>query len=279
MKRSKAVHLLYLGIAATALQGCGEDERPRNYVEAPKVETVATGEGAYFSMQECMSRYDQNICTEAFAAARSEHVQNAPHFASREACEAFSGPEMCETAASAAAAVPGAPADAAPAASGQTAQNAPAASVSGGGSFVPMMLGFMVGQAIGNMSNAGRGYYAGPPPGCDRYGARPLTAGANCAPPPRAAGGGGAAVGSVFSTSRAGRDAPFAGSAAMAAARAPVGAVADSRVIGSRPASVRAPTTTTRTVSPTAARPSAASTTTRGGFGSTGQSRGWFSGS
>ncbi|MDD2867913.1 DUF1190 domain-containing protein [Neomegalonema sp.] len=254
MKRSKAVHLLYLGIAATALQGCGEDERPRGYVEAPTVQTVATGEGAYFSMQECLTRFDQALCDESAAEARAEHAQNAPKFSSQESCEAFSGPGMCE---------------AAPQTAGAS---------SGGSSFMPMLMGFMVGRAIGNMSNSGRGYYAGPPAGCDRYGAQPRLNGANCAPPARSGGGaGGAHVGSVFSTSRAGRDAPFSGAAAMTAARAPVGAVADSRVIGSTPATVRAPATT-RVVSTPAARP-AGTSTTRGGFGSTGQSRGWFSGS
>ncbi|WP_018632257.1 DUF1190 domain-containing protein [Neomegalonema perideroedes] len=254
MKRSKAVHLLYLGIAATALQGCGEDERPRGYVEPPTIQSVATGEGAYFSMQECQSRFDQALCDQSAAEARAEHAENAPKFASQESCEDFSGPGMCEPAP-------------------QT-----AGASSGGSSFMPMMMGFMVGRAIGNMSGAGRGYYAGPPQGCDRYGAAPTTPGANCARPAR--GGAGVAAG-IFSTSRAGRDAPFSGSSAMTAARAPVGAVADSRVMGANPAAVRSPTIA-RVAAPAASRPGATvggGTTTRGGFGSTGQSRGWFSGS
>lgn len=256
MKRSKAVRLLYVGVAVTALQGCDDDPRPRDYVETPAIERVAA-EGSYFSMQECLTRYDADICQASFAAAHAEYMQNAPKFASQESCEAFSGPGMCQTDA-----VPAA------AASETTGAAAPAQTASSGGSvFVPAMLGFMVGQAIGNMSGAGRGYYAGPPQGCDRYQLNARPGSGPCAPAARSGGGSSFAAGAVYSTTRAGRDAPFSGGA-VRSAPVPAARVADTRVSGSTPAAVRA--------APAAPRASSA-TTSRSGFGSTGRSYGGVS--
>ena len=241
MKRSKAVHLLYLGLAATALQGCERTPDPR------------AQEGAYFSMTECMSRFDQNLCTEAYAAAQTEHKANAPRFASQAECEEFAGPGMCESTPVAAAA------SSATGASG-SGEAAPMQASSGGSAFVPALLGFMVGRAIGNSMGMGRGYYAGPPAGCQRY--TPLGSTGACAPRSSGGsfgGGGGGYVGGAYSTTRAGRDAPFSGAAATQAARVNPGSIADTRVSGSNPAAVRS------------------GTVSRGGFGSTSSSRGYSS--
>ncbi len=251
MKRSKAVHLLYLGLAATALQGCERTPDPR------------AQEGAYFSMTECMSRFDQNLCTEAYAAAQTEHKENAPRFASQASCEAFAGPGMCESAPTASAS-----AGAANAASGSAAgasgagEAAPMQASSGGSVFVPALLGFMVGRAIGNSMGMGRGYYAGPPAGCQRY--TPVGSTGACAPRSSGGsfgGGGGGYVGGAYSTTRAGRHAPFSGGGATATqpARVNPGSIADTRVSGSNPAAVRS------------------GSVSRGGFGSTSSSRGYSS--
>jgi uncharacterized protein YgiB involved in biofilm formation len=82
----------------------------------PKAET-------YPSAEACIEARDhtESECNEAFAAARHEHETAAPHFASRDECTASYGPNGCEERR-----VEG-----------------------GGGFFMPMMLGYMLGRGMG----------------------------------------------------------------------------------------------------------------------------------
>jgi uncharacterized protein YgiB involved in biofilm formation len=127
MKRSTRVSLVLLASvsAAATLSGC-EQAPP-----AP-----ADNGGTFANKAECVAVYDQATCDAADRLARTEHVNNAPRYASIEACRQEYGPDMCQ----------------------------PISAYGGSGNFfVPMMMGYMMGSALSTPAPL---YYG---PGSYRY--------------------------------------------------------------------------------------------------------------
>ncbi len=134
MKRSKSIRLVLLSsVSVAALSGCGGNEQ-------------AADRQVFQDEQACARENDAAACAEALQAARAEHAQTAPAFTSRESCEAKFGAANCaaaDGAPSAAQLAQGEGADAAQvAAAGQAAH-------SGTGFFMPMLLGYTLGNMIG----------------------------------------------------------------------------------------------------------------------------------
>nr|WP_324257813.1 DUF1190 domain-containing protein [Cellvibrio fontiphilus] len=112
MKRSKkAALVLMVPVATLLLAGCGE-EREQAMVFSDPSECSAAGLN------------DTAQCNADYAAAQALHPQVAPKYLNKEECETDFGPGQCETAPQ------------------QTAQ--------GGSVFMPMMMGFLAGQMMGN---------------------------------------------------------------------------------------------------------------------------------
>lgn len=90
-----------------------------------KAETVVS------SLDDCTASYDVALCKAKFAEAQKTHESTAPQFPTRTACEQTYGTNQCTT-----------------------------ATPSAGGSsiFIPAMVGFLAGQALGNP----RPFYYGP---------------------------------------------------------------------------------------------------------------------
>jgi len=109
-RRSRHVSTLLLGAAALSLAGCGEE----------RVETQAQ---LFPSVEACAIEFPEAECREAFEAAARMHAQTAPRFSSMAACEAELGPEACS--------------------------EAVVVEQSGsGGTFMPIMMGYMIGRAL-----------------------------------------------------------------------------------------------------------------------------------
>ena len=137
MKRSssiKLVHIASVSAIALGLSACEEqaDTQVMGDFFSTKAECLAlTGE-------DNKPTYTAEQCDAAEVQAKAEHAKNAPHFSTREQCEAEFGAEAC---------VP----------SATYGQSAPSAPVSGGGGgggdsqFMPFMMGYM----LGNMSGGG----------------------------------------------------------------------------------------------------------------------------
>ena len=110
MKRSTRIALVMMGTSALTLTAC---EEPRT--DAAIFETV----------EQCVAEQGLTAeqCYGEFDAARVQHAKVAPKYNSRADCEADFGPEGCET--------------------------SPYRNRSGGGIFMPLMAGFMMGQMMG----------------------------------------------------------------------------------------------------------------------------------
>jgi uncharacterized protein YgiB involved in biofilm formation len=135
MKRSRVVRLALLGSAsALALAACDEPKDP-----------LVGNKDFFQDPAQCARTYDDATCKAAFAQAQEEHARTAPKFGSREECEAKFGVGNCQWGQ----ALPG-----------------QQASSGGGGFFMPMMMGYM----LGNMMNRGA---AGVPPTSGVAGSRP----------------------------------------------------------------------------------------------------------
>jgi uncharacterized protein YgiB involved in biofilm formation len=156
MKRSRTIRLAMLGSAsALALVACDEAKDPlaeANFFRDPV---------------ECAQKLDRASCEASFAEARSEHLKSAPAFASRESCEQAYGAANCswqETNVSPEQVQEQKPGAGTPSAS------------SGGGWFMPLMMGYMLGNALGNRGGImpGQAFNPGQPP---------LTPGQTCGGP------------------------------------------------------------------------------------------------
>lgn len=109
MKKSRSVKLALLGGASMALVSCGDDTPPKDVT-------------FYSDVQECAAVYGEEACQDAKAASEKTSREEAPRFARKEECEAEFGAGNCET------------------------QQA----AGGGGSFfMPLMIGYMVGNMLG----------------------------------------------------------------------------------------------------------------------------------
>jgi uncharacterized protein YgiB involved in biofilm formation len=115
MKRSRHVALALLGAAAFGMAGCTE-EKTEASAFADKASCLAEASpGGWFTASDCEN---------AFAEAQKLHDETAPRYESREVCEAEHGEGACGG-------------------------DAAASSGGGGSVFMPLLMGYMIGQALG----------------------------------------------------------------------------------------------------------------------------------
>ena len=128
MKKSRSIRLVLLGSASIALASCGDDGPPND--------------AKFFAnLQECSAIYDTTQCLDAQKKAESTFSAEVPKFGRKEQCEAEFGAGNCETK--------------------QLAENN--ASSGGAGSFfMPMMMGYMMGNMLGGQSRFNQPVYRGP---------------------------------------------------------------------------------------------------------------------
>ena len=76
----------------------------------------------YSDVQSCQAEYSTADCQRAFAGAQAQHDGSAPHYGSLAECEQLYGPGGCT----------------------------PRGDLGSGGFFIPLMTGFLIGQALAN---------------------------------------------------------------------------------------------------------------------------------
>jgi uncharacterized protein YgiB involved in biofilm formation len=76
----------------------------------------------YSDVQSCQAEYSTADCQRAFAGAQAQHDSSAPHYGSLAECEQLYGPAGCT----------------------------PRGDLGSGGFFIPLMTGFLIGQALAN---------------------------------------------------------------------------------------------------------------------------------
>ncbi len=118
-RRSRYVTTLLMGAAAVSLMGCEQDTSKEADVSI------------YQSIDACAKDFPLRECQDGMVQAQTQHQQTAPKFASAQECK-DAGFEACE---------PAAPVAAAPSAQPQTASG-------GSGSFMPILMGYMMGRAM-----------------------------------------------------------------------------------------------------------------------------------
>jgi uncharacterized protein YgiB involved in biofilm formation len=122
MRKSKYVSVLLASAATMALTACDQGN-------------VNTGSGTdeilYGDTMTCAQDFDADACKAAYDAAKTAHAQTAPKFATKEECEA-AGFTACEEA---------------PKPAEGTANTTQQAN-SGGGMFMPLMMGYMMGRMM-----------------------------------------------------------------------------------------------------------------------------------
>ena len=113
MKRSRTLTLALMSATALTLAAC---DNPEEVAIFENVEQCATQEG--FNIEACEAN---------MKLAQEEHVKVAPKYTSAADCEADFGAEQCET--------------------------APQRTSSGGSVFMPLMMGYMMGNMMAGRSN------------------------------------------------------------------------------------------------------------------------------
>jgi uncharacterized protein YgiB involved in biofilm formation len=138
MKRSKSIRLVLLGsVGALALTACDGSEQ-------------SAGGQFYQDQVQCAKDNNPDACRQALADAREAHQTTAPAFTTQASCEATFGAGNCG------------PAEVKPTPDQVAKGEGPAAAAqtqtqsvgSGGGFFMPLMLGYMMGNMFGG---GGRG--------------------------------------------------------------------------------------------------------------------------
>lgn len=122
MKRSSGIKLMLMGTATVMLAACGDDEADTQPA------------GVFGSVDECIASgvYSEQYCQTGWKEALEQHREVAPRYATVADCEADFGAGQCQ---------------AAPA--GQPAAAGEGATGGGGGSFfMPLMMGYLLGQAV-----------------------------------------------------------------------------------------------------------------------------------
>lgn len=136
MRKSRVIRLALLGtVGIVGLAGCDNND-------------PLAGHDVLRDQAECASKPDPDGCRTALADARAAHVQTAPRFATREDCETQFGLNNCGTPTQVLAGndafAATQPAD------GST--PAPQQQASGGSSFMPLLMGYMIGRSLGGAS-------------------------------------------------------------------------------------------------------------------------------
>jgi uncharacterized protein YgiB involved in biofilm formation len=116
MKKSKTVRLVLLGGTSLALAGCDDSGPP-------------TDAKFFSSLNECTAHYSEDKCRTMVKKAEEQHVAEAPKFTKKEECEGQFGVGNCES------------------------RQAPTEAGGIGSFFMPMMMGYMMGNMLG-----GRGW-------------------------------------------------------------------------------------------------------------------------
>ena len=102
---------------------------------------------------QCASQSDPSACRQALMDARAAHARTAPAFATRAACESAFGAENCQAA-------PGTPAPEQVAAAQAHDPNQPQqVQQAGGGFFMPLLMGYMMGRMMGGGGMAAQPVY------------------------------------------------------------------------------------------------------------------------
>jgi uncharacterized protein YgiB involved in biofilm formation len=138
MKRSRSINLVLIGsVSLLALAACDQSD-------------VLTENSFFKDEAACAAKNNADACRQALADARQEHLKTAPYFANREECEAQFGESNCMN--SKELQVPSANAQPSTSPSGtpSTTPNSQTASA-GGGWFMPLMMGYMMGRTGGGM--------------------------------------------------------------------------------------------------------------------------------
>ncbi len=117
MKRSRNVSLVILGAAAFGLAACQQEEQT-DAAAFPDVESciAASAQGGWFTKEDCQT---------TFAEAKAVHAETAPRYESRELCEQEHGAGACG------------------------ADSVQGSGGGGGGIFLPLLAGYMLGQVLG----------------------------------------------------------------------------------------------------------------------------------
>ena len=113
MKRSRAVALSILGAAAFGLAGCDDDKTEASAFADKESCLEQATPGGWFTAQDCEN---------AFVEAKALHDETAPRYESQQLCEAEHGAGAC---------------------GGDTASGS-----GGSGIFMPLFMGYMLGQAL-----------------------------------------------------------------------------------------------------------------------------------
>ena len=116
MKRSRKVALVILGAAAFGLAGCNEEQTEASAFPDKESCLEQASPGGWFTAKDC---------EDAFAEAQALHDETAPRYESRELCEAEHGVGACGG------------------------DSATSSGGGGGGIFMPLLMGYMIGQALG----------------------------------------------------------------------------------------------------------------------------------
>ncbi|MCZ4279938.1 DUF1190 domain-containing protein [Kiloniella laminariae] len=112
MKRSRSLKLAFMGASALALTAC---DQPQDIAIFESVEQCSQQDG-----------FDSDSCQRNMDLAREEHISVAPKYSAIEDCEADFGAASCEV--------------------------APVQTQSGGSVFMPLMMGYMMGNMLSGNS-------------------------------------------------------------------------------------------------------------------------------
>lgn len=126
LKRSRHVALVLAGAAVLSLSACEDDQvEAQAFPDLDSCLAAAKEGGLFFTEEDCQTQ---------FAAAQQEHLETAPRYESQELCEQEHGPGACGT--------------------------DPAAQQNQGGgfSFMPLLVGYM----MGSMLSRGGGIFSQP---------------------------------------------------------------------------------------------------------------------
>lgn len=118
--RSGRIALAAMGMSSIALTGCSK-EKP------PEIQSISFSEGhAYQSVEECVSAniFTQSACEQAYEGA----LQATPRFDTRSACEVEFGEGACQFV--------------------EARETTGTTGGSGGGWYMPAMMGYLVGNAV-----------------------------------------------------------------------------------------------------------------------------------